>query len=738
MVNAPISLRRFGLALIALAVAAAFAPAALAQEADRDLYAAARALEQTARVSLDDPNAQAETSLDDVHTAVAAYLLVPRRYPASAYSDDALWKAGHLSLDAFARFGRTGDRDAGQRALKRLVTGYPGSKLAKQVPAALAGAPPAAVAVAAPAIEPPPAPAPVAITSTVPATPLATPPAAPATPRAKPATARATGSTATIRSIRRTVLPDAVRIIIELDGEVAFQQERITGPDRVFLDLSPARAAAPLQDQTLRFNSDSDVVRQVRLGRHENRTTRVVLDAGGVGTYSVYALYNPYRLVIDCARASVPEAAPPPLLAAKRLSPAWGRQLPSAAPVNAMALREAAVVPRETPVPPRTATPAPAPAAPAAAAAPIAFPIVGPPLPGPPTLVSADLPGIQAAVIVRAPSPAPKPPAPLTPLVSMTLVAPFNRKPLAALTPRSAVAIREAVASLPPPADATSPLGPGTIPPEELPGSVPSAAAVWSPPPADKSSRTPDKNANGGFSIARQLGLGVSRIVIDPGHGGHDPGAMGKDVGEAELVLDVSLRLEKLLQKTPGIEVVLTRRTDEFVTLQERTAIANREGADLFLSIHANASESPYARGVETYFLNFANNLGAAEVAARENAASGQAMAALPDLVKMIALNNKLDESRELATIVQHAMIERLRGVNKSLKDLGVKQAPFAVLIGAAMPSVLAEVSFITNTQDAKQLRSSPYRQRIAEALANAVGKYQTSLKTVATVASEE
>ena len=327
-----------------------------------------------------------------------------------------------------------------------------------------------------------------------------------------------------------------------------------TGPDRVFLDLSPARAAPPLQDQTLRFNSDSDVVRQVRLGRHENRTTRVVLDAGGVARYSVYPLYNPYRLVIDCVRASAPEAAPPPLLAAKRLSPAWARQLPSATPVNAVALREAAVVPREAPAPPRTVAPAPATASPAAAAAaaPVAFPIVGPPLPGPPTLVSADLPGIQAAVIVRAPSPAPTPPAPLTPLVSKTLVAPFNRKPLAALTPRSAAAIREAVASLPPPADATSPLGPGTIPPEELPGSVPSASAAWPPPPADKSSRTPDKNANGGFSIARQLGLGVSRIVIDPGHGGHDPGAMGKGVAEAELVLDVSLRLEKLLQKTPG------------------------------------------------------------------------------------------------------------------------------------------------------------------------------------------
>src|SRR5262249_3888180 len=199
----------------------------------------------------------------------------------------------------------------------------------------------------------------------------------------------------------------------------------------------------------------------------------------------------------------------------------------------------------------------------------------------------------------------------------------------------------------------------------------------------------PSKNLGGGFSIARQLGLGVSRIVIDPGHGGHNPGAKGKSVGEAELVLDIALRLEKLLQKVPGIEVILTRRTNEFIALQERTAVANREGADLFLSIHANASPNAQARGVETYFLNFTNNLSAAAVAARENAASGQPMGALPDLVKTIALNNKLDESRELATQIQHTMLDRLRAANTPVKDLGVKQAPFVVLIGAAMPSVL-------------------------------------------------
>jgi N-acetylmuramoyl-L-alanine amidase len=237
--------------------------------------------------------------------------------------------------------------------------------------------------------------------------------------------------------------------------------------------------------------------------------------------------------------------------------------------------------------------------------------------------------------------------------------------------------------------------------------------------------------------MARQLGLGVSRIVIDPGHGGHDPGAKGKGgVSEAELVLDVSRRLQKLLEKVRGVEVILTRESDCFVPLQERTAIANREGADLFLSIHANASANDQAHGVETYFLNFANNLGAAAVAARENAASVQSMGALPDFVKAIALNNKLDESRDFATLVQQSMVDRLRVTRKTVKNLGVKQAPFVVLIGASMPSVLAEISFVTNPQEAKLLKSNAYRQSIAEALFNAVRKYQTSL-TPRTVAAQ-
>ena len=172
-------------------------------------------------------------------------------------------------------------------------------------------------------------------------------------------------------------------------------------------------------------------------------------------------------------------------------------------------------------------------------------------------------------------------------------------------------------------------------------------------------------------------------------------------------MLDVALRLEKLLlQGARRRGDPDAPRPTSSSRSQERTAIANREGADLFLSIHANASTNTQARGVETYFLNFATNLSAAAVAARENAASGQAMGALPDFVKTIALNNKLDESRDFATNVQRAMIEQAAaGATRRCSDLGVKQAPFVVLIGAAMPSVLAEISFLTNAQDARLLQ---------------------------------
>ena len=248
----------------------------------------------------------------------------------------------------------------------------------------------------------------------------------------------------------------------------------------------------------------------------------------------------------------------------------------------------------------------------------------------------------------------------------------------------------------------------------------------------------PASNSNGKFSLSRQLGLGVSRVVIDAGHGGHDPGARGNGLTESELTLDIALRVQKLLQKQPGIDVVMTRDTDVYIPLEERTAIANREGADLFLSIHANASRNVRARGIETYFLNFAMNPEAEAVAARENANSAQAMHRLPDIVRAIALNNKIDESRDLAGTVQRSMVKRLGARNRAVKDLGVKQAPFVVLIGAVMPSVLAEVSFLTNKQDGAMLKSATYRQHIAQALCDAIVTYQQGLKRMNAIAGKK
>jgi N-acetylmuramoyl-L-alanine amidase len=561
-------------AAVSIVLCAAVAGAAATPQ---EMYAAALAREQAVRTTLAQQNTETPPSVSDVRAVVAAYQEIVRLYPASGYSDNALWQAGRLAIDAFIKFGQERDKNTGIRLLRLLTTEYPTSTLVKQVPEQLAR---------------------------VDAT-LAAPQPTPASAAApQPAVQQ---KLTTIREIRRQVLSDAVRVTIEIDREVTFHDERIQDPVRVFIDLPSTRAAPALVDKTLRFDGDNDIVRQIRIGRHAETTTRVVLDAANVSSYSVYPLYDPYRLVIDCVRAPTP--SDPGVAGDSHLQPT----------------------------------------------------------------VAAS--GVKTA---------------LNPVV---------------------------------PAIAAHPAPPAAPLPDVLPAPAPAT------PPA--------RNVGGGYSLARQLGLSVSRIVIDPGHGGHDPGAQGKSIDEAELVLDIALRVEKLLQKTPGTEVILTRRSDEFVSLQQRTAIANREGADLFLSIHANASGNPAAHGIETYFLNFASNMTAASVAARENAASGQAMNALPDFLKTIALNNKLDESKDFATEVQTSLIERLRKSNKTVKDLGVKQAPFIVLIGAAMPSVLAEISFVTNAPEAKLLRGDAYRQRIAEALAGAIAKYQKSLKNVTTLAHQ-
>ena len=270
-----------------------------------------------------------------------------------------------------------------------------------------------------------------------------------------------------------------------------------------------------------------------------------------------------------------------------------------------------------------------------------------------------------------------------------------------------------------------APASPTALPAQPVaPLAAPAVARTASVAPA-----TPTPNSRGGFSIARQLGLRIGRVVIDPGHGGSDPGALGTDISEAAITLDVALKLEALLAQSAGLDVVLTRRTDAYVGLQERTAIANRDGADLFVSIHVNANRDRSIQGIETFLLNLASTPGAAAVAARENAGSTTTMSHLDDMVKQIALTNKLDESRELARQLQASLVRRLRVADKGLRDLGVKQAPFVVLIGASMPSVLVELAFLTNRRESQLLATDEYRQRLAEAISDGVTRYLRSLK---------
>lgn len=273
--------------------------------------------------------------------------------------------------------------------------------------------------------------------------------------------------------------------------------------------------------------------------------------------------------------------------------------------------------------------------------------------------------------------------------------------------------------------------------PQQVPGG--DVAIARAEPATDKESELPAEpvpfatpTATGQRSIARVLGLRIRRIVIDAGHGGHDSGTIGPGgVEEKDVALDVALRLGKILHQRLGADVVYTRRTDKFVALEERTAIANRAHADLFLSIHANSSADPDVRGVETFFLNFTGSSDALNVAARENATSIRSVHELSTLVRQIALSNKINESRELAMDVQQSLYSGLAGGNAGLKNRGVKQAPFAVLIGAKMPSVLTEISFLTNPNAARELSRPAYRERLAEALYQGVARYVDGMSGV-------
>jgi N-acetylmuramoyl-L-alanine amidase len=266
-------------------------------------------------------------------------------------------------------------------------------------------------------------------------------------------------------------------------------------------------------------------------------------------------------------------------------------------------------------------------------------------------------------------------------------------------------------------------------PPPPAPLPVFASAPVKLPPAAIEEAKPARRTSAGTASLTRALGLKLTRVVIDPGHGGHDQGTSGPHaLIEKELVLDVSLRLGKLIQEQLGAEVVYTRSDDTYVALERRTQIANEKKADLFLSIHANSSPYPNVAGVETYVLNFTDSRSALDVAIRENATSQTSMSELHDIIQKISAHDKAQESKEFAGKIQSALYAFSARNFPGEFDRGVKMAPFVVLIGTIMPAVLAEIGFVTNPKEEALLKRPDYRQKLADAIFHGVAKYADTL----------
>jgi len=257
----------------------------------------------------------------------------------------------------------------------------------------------------------------------------------------------------------------------------------------------------------------------------------------------------------------------------------------------------------------------------------------------------------------------------------------------------------------------------------------PTAPAAQKPPaaPQEKAVKLPEPTA-GGYSLARQLGLGIQRVVIDPGHGGEDPGAIGrKGLKEKEVVLAVASELRTLLAAN-GFDVIMTRESDIYIPLENRTVIANQQRADLFISIHANANRNQKRHGVQTFYLNLSPDPLVNEIAALENATSTKTISEMQNTLKKIVQNSKILESRDLAYKIHQNLVKSLSQHYSAVESLGVRGGPFWVLIGGEMPSVLVEISHLSNAQEEERLKSPAYRRQVAVGILEGILEYRRSL----------
>ena len=529
-----------------------------------------------------------------------------------------------------------------------------------------------------------------------------------------------------VTGIRHWSTPDYTRVAIDLESEVKFWSQRIDNPDRIFFDLRDTKLASTLVGKS--FDVDDGFLKKIRVAQFQPGRTRVVLEVDDLSDYDAFLLPNPYRLIIDihgknkdrAKNARVRESKVPPESGAGGTEPVENEDSQEAqskveskkedlrakagkAPVNRQDIGDDVTVTLKSD-PSGSKTP-PQPGSAQAAAA------------------KANSREVKAVtkVVVDADDDDEVPP----------VTAAQRKHPVSATTESRKKGNRSTDAALP----ADDKLASDKAPADRTATTRPHGKSSLQPNKDEDESadiREASPTARGDRSLIRALGLKIGKIVIDPGHGGHDTGTIGPNgLEEKDLVLEVGRRLGKLLETRLGAEVVYTRKNDTFIPLETRTAIANQQRADLFISIHANSSQDPAARGVETYYLNFTSSPEALEVAARENAVSEKSIYELQDLVKKIALKEKIEESREFAGDVQESLHSGLAGKSPGIRNRGVKKAPFIVLIGANMPSILAEISFVSNPGDEHRLETSEYRQRIAESLYRGIAKYVNGLSGV-------
>jgi N-acetylmuramoyl-L-alanine amidase len=500
--------------------------------------------------------------------------------------------------------------------------------------------------------------------------------------------AKRIGKRAVVSGIRHWSTATYTRVAIDLGDSVTYEAARVPNPDRIYFDLHGTRLAPELVGKSFTVTDDG-FLKKVRAAQSSDDVTRIVLDVNDVTDYSAFLLPNPYRLIIDIHGRKAAPAGVSIGAVHKRSEPA--PTVPNTVAVKQVSTAEIAAV---SDLPGRVD----------ATSQPTSKPISAVVQAGSGEQGTASSPRQAASVQTK--------PAQTNQAASVD----SNRRDTNGM---NGVPYSAAVAAGVIPQDS----GKKTRKSRTRASATNSVVADATP------ARAAVPTADGETSLVRALGLKIGRIVIDAGHGGHDSGTLGADgIQEKDVVLDVALRLGKLLHDRLGAEIIYTRSDDTFIPLETRTAIANKAQADLFLSIHANSSPDATARGVETYYLNFTSDPTALDVAARENAVSDQSIHQLSDLVKKIALKDKIAESREFASDVEDSLYAGLQKGNAGLKDRGVKKAPFVVLIGANMPSILTEISFVTNPRDAEQLQRPEYRERVAESIYSGVARYQAGL----------